>query len=134
MSQRTASVIAVIVAFATWALLAAAWVLAYLNGQFSLFNYYGPDLFIPIGIVGVGAIVAGRRPANPIGWLFLVCGLLDAARAAAAEYAIRGLTRTPGLPAVGWAAWLTNWILYLIFPTGVLLFIVLLFPNGRLLT
>ena len=121
-------------ALATATLLSAAWLMAVRNGDANaLTSNSGPDLVVPIGITAVGAIVVARRSRSPIGWLLLLAGVLDALRSAATEYAMRGLAAPGTLPATDWAAWLSNWSLTLIFPSGMLLFILLLFPSGRLL-
>ena len=87
---------------------------------------------IPILAVGtsstVGALVASRQPANPIGWLFLVfpAGLLLGILAE--EYSIFTFRTDPGaLPAGEWLAWLGRWTPL---STVVLPLILLLFPTG----
>jgi hypothetical protein len=85
-----------------------------------------------VGYATVGAIVASRRPSNPIGWIFCLNGLVVALTALAEEYATRGLVSAPG--SLEWArvaAWFQNWAGYLAFPT-LLGFLVVLFPHGRL--
>jgi hypothetical protein len=53
----------------------------------------------------VGAVLAGRRPRHPVGWLLLACGLLLSAAGVAGEYAPYGLQVRPGaLPAAAWVA------------------------------
>ncbi len=127
--------IALTSALVTLALAVAAWVLAYLNGDLNvLTSPFGPDLVIQLGILPVGVLVASRERKNPIGWLFLGASLLGSLHAASGEYALRGLLGAPGLPGLQWAAWLSNWIIDPVFPTGAFLFILLLFPTGRLLS
>jgi signal transduction histidine kinase len=134
MRPRTPLLIALPLALAALALAVAALVLAYLNRDLNvLTSPFGPDLVIQFGILPVGVIVATRERRNPIGWLFLGAALLGALHAFSGEYALRGLLSAPGLPGVQWAAWLSNWIITLVFPTGAFLFILLLFPTGRLL-
>ena len=129
-----ASFAAAVGALATAALLSAAWLMAVRNGDANaLTSSSGPDLVVPVGITAVGAILVARLSRSPIGWLLLLSGVLDALRSAATEYALRGLAAPGTLPATDWAAWLSNWSLTLIFPAGMLLFILLLFPSGRLL-
>lgn len=113
---------------------AAAWVLAARNRDLSdLTAYAAPDRFLAAYAV-VGAVVASRRPSNPIGWLLLGLGLLEAARGLAGEYALHALAG-PARPAMGvWAAWYVHWSLSLVFPAGLLVFLLLLFPSGRPLT
>jgi signal transduction histidine kinase len=135
MRPRTALVVALTAALVTLAVNAVAWTFAYLNGDLDVVNsQFGPDLVIQLGILPVGVIVATRQPANPIGWLFLGCSVLGALHGASGEYALHGLLAAPGLPGLTWVAWLSNWIITLVFPTGAFLFIMLLFPSGRLVS
>ena len=54
------------------------------------------NLAVPV----VGFVLASRRPANRIGWLFLTAGLVLALEAFGAQYALRALVAAPGsLPA-----------------------------------
>ena len=113
---------------------AAAWVLAAGNHDLlDISAIFGPDRFMVMWAV-VGAFLAARRPANLIGWLLLGAAFVLAARAVAGEYALQAAARaaTPA-PAI-WAAWYVNWSLTLLFPCGVITFLLLLFPDGRLLT
>ena len=78
----------------------------------------------------VGAIVAGHRPANPIGWLFLAEGLgfaLGVATDTYAKYATRAGVAAPA--SVAWAVWLGAILGELGFLFALA---VLLFPDGRL--
>lgn len=110
---------------------AAAWILAARNRDLSeLTAVFGPDRFL-VAYAVIGTVVAARKPANPIGWLLLGIGMLTAARAVAGEYVLYALAG-PVLPgAAVWAAWFINWSLSLVFPAGVLVFLLLLFPTGR---
>jgi hypothetical protein len=79
-----------------------------------------------------GALVASRRPENPIGWLFLSGALVQFSGELALEYAVYALFTAPGsLPAAGWAGWFGGWArgigwsLVVVFP-------LLLFPTGGL--
>jgi signal transduction histidine kinase len=135
MRPRTALVIALTIALAALALEVAAWTLAYLNGDLNvLTSPFGPDLVVDVSIIPVGFIVASRERRNPIGWLFLGAALLGSLHAFSGEYAMRGLLSAHGLPGLQWAAWLSNWIIIPVFPTGAFLFILLLFPTGRLVS
>ena len=90
------------------------------------------ELIVPTGFALVGAVVASRRPENPIGWLFLVIALLGGIPGIALGYAFRDLHTGPGIfPATPWMAWLENWVISPIFPTGAAMFVFLLYPNGR---
>jgi signal transduction histidine kinase len=78
----------------------------------------------------VGAVVASRRPRNPIGWLFLGIGVLAAAGAASETYADMALPRpgSPPMPAV-LAAWIQAWYWYPLLAMATV-FPLLLFPAG----
>jgi hypothetical protein len=53
----------------------------------------------------VGAVLAGRRPRHPVGWLLLACGLSLSAAGVAGGYVPYGLQVRPGtLPAAAWVA------------------------------
>src|SRR5215203_815716 len=82
----------------------------------------------------VGALVASRRPENPIGWIFCGTGLLYGVQTFAsgyADYALLG--HTGSLPGGELMAWISGWIGVPVLPlAGVLL--ILLFPNGELLS
>lgn len=81
-------------------------------------------------MVTVGALVASRQPANPIGWVFCALGLGFMVGGVSSLYAIRALVDAPGsLPAGVAVAWLSSWVQ---FPTTMLvLYLLLLFPNGH---
>lgn len=78
-----------------------------------------------------GAVIASKRSANPIGWLYCAMGFLGALTSFAQQYAVRGLVVHPGsLPGAVYLAWLEQWSLWFIFPAGIAL-VLLLFPTGR---
>jgi signal transduction histidine kinase len=80
---------------------------------------------------GIGCLIATRLPANAIGWLLSVIGLSLAVSMFGELYALWGLAVAAGsLPAAGLAGWLSVTAVVLTF--GLLLFVVLLFPDGRL--
>jgi two-component system NarL family sensor kinase len=99
-------------------------------------SYDGPvgfSHFIAIPFCAIGALVAARLPRNPIGWLFLGWGAVAAIQFAGVEYGYRTLVTDPGsLPAGAWiaSAGLNLWHPGFVF----LVLIMLLFPNGRLLS
>ncbi len=79
----------------------------------------------------VGAIVASRRPENPVGWLLLLSGLAISMNHFGAQYAIYALLAQPGsLPAGQALAWIASWLLPIY--AGLQVFYLLLFPTGRL--
>ncbi len=76
---------------------AAAWVLAARNRDLlDISADSGPDRFM-VAYAVAGAILASRRPSNPIGWFLLGVGLVEAARGLAGEYAGRAVQ--PAAPA-----------------------------------
>jgi hypothetical protein len=79
----------------------------------------------------VGAVVASRRPAHPVGWLLLAFGLFLGATGVTAGYGPYGLLVRPGaLPAASVVAWY-----YPAFATAALAcmgFVMLLTPTGSL--
>ncbi len=79
----------------------------------------------------VGAIVASRRPENPVGWLLCLSGLATSTSTFASQYAIYALLARPdSLPAGEAMAWIASWTLPIM--NGVQVFYLLLFPTGRL--
>ncbi len=81
---------------------------------------------------GIGALVVSRQPSNAVGWLLWVIGALIGLSMAATAYAIWSLTAFDAqLPGSVIAGWITQWAFS---PTLViaLLFLPLLFPDGRL--
>jgi hypothetical protein len=99
----------------------------------------GDILDVNFAIVGisstiVGGAVASRRPANPVGWLFLAGALSAATKVLAGEYAIYGISTNPGaLPLPYAAAWLSNTMVW-IGPAISFILIPLYFPDGRLVS
>ena len=75
----------------------------------------------------VGALVASRLPANPIGWLFLTLALIEGVFEFAFGYTHLGLQE--GLPGITWTAWVADWTSPLSPPF--LIAVLLLFPDGR---
>jgi hypothetical protein len=84
-----------------------------------------------VAVPVTGFVLASRRPENRIGWLFLVAGLALGLSGFSNQYALHALVAARGsLPAGRAFAWLSNWIWAV--PVGVLAFLFLLFPTGRL--
>jgi hypothetical protein len=81
----------------------------------------------------IGALVAARRPRNPIGWIMAGAAVPLAFSGVAHGYAVYALFADPGsLPGADVMAWLASWIfLPSLFVLPPLLF--LLFPTGRVL-
>ena len=81
--------------------------------------------------VTVGAIVASRRPENPVGWLLCLFGVAVSTSSFASQYAIYALLAQPGsLPAGEAMAWIAAWQLPIMI--GLQVSYLLLFPTGRL--
>ena len=79
----------------------------------------------------VGAIVASRRPENPVGWLLCLSGVAVSTSSFASQYAIYALLAAPGsLPAGEVMAWIAAWQLPIM--NGLPVLYLLLFPTGRL--
>ena len=79
----------------------------------------------------VGALVASRRPRNPLGWVLLADGLLWNLSTLLDYYSDFGVARFGSVPFVVWAATINNWLWV---PAVGLLgtYAFLLFPDGRL--
>jgi len=134
MSRRTAarlawSMCAVSLASTALAILLLALNLSYPNPH--VFDLWVQGIVIPVTCSTVGVIIASRRPRHPIGWLFCAVGLLTGVNHLYAEYAIYALLAQPdSLPGGRAAAWVAAWPWM---PANTLLvFVALLFPDGRL--
>jgi uncharacterized membrane protein YiaA len=81
----------------------------------------------------VGALVASRRPENPIGWIFLGTGLVaNAFQGFALTYANYSLwVRDGSMPGTEYMAWFSYWIA-LPFVALATVSLLLLFPTGSL--
>ena len=85
---------------------------------------------VPVSFSIIGAIIASRLPANPLGWLYCAAACFSAVAHLSAEYAIYALLAQPGsLPAGQALAWL-EWV-WILAP-GCFVLSLLLFPNGHL--
>jgi len=133
MSYRTAAWLA----WSLWALSIALTALALLLLALNLshpnthvYDYWFDNTTTVITAT-VGAIVASRRPENPVGWLLCLSGVVVSISHFGAQYAIYALSARPdSLPAGEAFAWIETWILPIIIAPGVFTF--LLFPTGRL--
>jgi len=139
MTRRAAFWLAWSLAGISFAMYAAGFVFAFLtlgvadpveqdsSGGFGGLLVYLPFLTFPI----VGALIASKRPGNPIGWICLVSGLFwmsfaQADASNAYELARTGtVTSSVTLDALLQASWTL--------PVGLLgIYMILLFPDGRL--
>ena len=79
----------------------------------------------------MGRLIASRLPGNSVGWLLCLTGLSLAATMLTEQYALYGLATAPGsVPAARLAGWCSDVLAALTLVQ--LLFLVLLFPDGRL--
>ena len=125
---------------AVWILAGVAILLLAAFNILDLFNghRYAPPAvgtFVAAAFLIVGALIALRRPRNPIGWIYLVGVTLIAFGGSgnlSAQYAYYALGTRPGaLPAVEWVVWAGDVAVTAGF--GMLVFFsLLLFPDGRL--
>src|SRR5215218_4876247 len=96
-----------------------------------IYYYWLETSMVAVGYSTVGAIVASRLPESPIGWLFCAIGLIFGVSHFSAEYAAYALLApSRSLPAGDAFAWLTSWVW--VFGLGLIVFLDLLFPTGRL--
>jgi hypothetical protein len=96
-----------------------------------VYGFWPENTVLPLSFSIIGAILASRLPANPVGWLFCTVASVSALAHFSGEYAIYALLAQPGtLPAGGATAWITSWAWVLF--VGFLVLSLLLFPDGRL--
>ena len=134
MTQRPAALVAWTLWLVALGVSALAIVFLALSASTPIPPRFGPrgaDAIFAVTAATVGAVIALRRPHNPVGWLFLAAGLGYAVAAFAYEYAVYAVLTHPGSVLGPEAAWVANWI----WPPalGALACMVLVFPNGRLL-
>jgi len=110
--------------------IALAWSVPTLPTEFG-FKGYAIGFALVVG--GLGVVLADRRPANPIGWIFCAVGLLAGFIALSTEYARWALIHEGGRPPGGrYAAWAQEWDwMPMIVGLGVVGWI---FPEGRSLS
>ena len=134
MSIRAATHLAWALCALSLALTALSLLLLVLNLSHPNTHIYAPWLDNTVTTVffsTVGALIASRRPENPVGWLLCLYGLVITISHFSAQYAIYALLAQPNsLPAGEALVWIVSWILPIII--GLQVFYILLFPNGRL--
>jgi signal transduction histidine kinase len=96
-------------------------------------QFFTPLLTVTYGVVG--ALVASHHPRNPIGWMFCATGFLSAVNMLAAGYDLynQHVVTSGSVPGGEIAYWLNAWIWVpnIVLP---LTFLLLLFPDGRLVS
>src|SRR5215213_9827739 len=133
MSPRTAARLA----WSLWALSVALTALALLllalnvsHPDAHIFDWWVSNALTVIDVT-VGAIVASRRPENPVGWLLLIGGFAICMNHFSAQYAIYALLAQPNsLPAGEAMAWIASWLLPIY--SGLQVLYLLVFPTGGL--
>jgi hypothetical protein len=66
-------------------------------------------MLLPLSAATVGAVVAWRRPRNPIGWLVAALGWISCWQCLTVGYAIEGLFGDVRLPLAQVSAWAFSW-------------------------
>jgi hypothetical protein len=133
MSRRAATRLA----WSLWAITVALTALSAILVVLSLsrpntpvFHWWFGNTFIVIDAT-VGAIVASRRPENPVGWLLCLSGVAVGASTFVSQYAIYTLLARPdALPGGEASAWIASWSLPIVICLQVSY--LMLFPTGRL--
>ena len=147
MSRRTAAWMA----WSLWAvcvvLIGLALLLDFLTHELTYYGFtpgllgirLGPASALLTGVLSlasptVGALIASRLPANPIGWVFCGVGLLYTGQRFSIAYADYALLENfafhPGAEYVAWFSTLLDFKMLVM--AGV--FVMLLFPDGHLLS
>ncbi|HLX55417.1 MAG TPA: hypothetical protein VKR83_00185 [Ktedonobacteraceae bacterium] len=127
------------VAWVVWglcvSLILAATVIGILDGK-NLSRYANViSTGIAFGLFGtVGALIVSQRPRNTIGWILCTVGIGTGITDFSGNYVAYGMVKghlpPPGADVFNWlgnTVWPLNWVLLLVF-------LPLLFPDGRLLT
>jgi hypothetical protein len=97
-----------------------------------VFDYGTVLTVITVSTSPVGALIASRRPQNPLGWIICAIGLGSGIEHFAGQYAIYALLLSEPTSLSGGEvfAWITSWLW--VPSAGLLVFLLLLFPDGRL--
>jgi hypothetical protein len=97
-----------------------------------LYVYWIEATLIVPTFATLGALIVSRRPGNIIGWLFLVAAVAFGMQFFCGQYATVALSASTRLPGGAYAAWLST--LMQLVAVSTTLFVILLFPTGRLLS
>jgi hypothetical protein len=120
-----------------WGLAALAMLLTVAAEVLALASGSGTSAFIwaiAITFAGVGTLIASRHPDNAIGWIFLWAAVTAGIAALAGAYANHWVDSRDGPALLGKTAALygdLSWIPWILVPST---FLLLLFPDGRLLS
>jgi hypothetical protein len=93
---------------------------------------FWPELTsLAVGYSVIGAIIASRLPNHPIGWICCAIGLIAAVDHFAGEHSLYALlAQSYPIPGGRVMLWLQGWF-WMLF-VGLIVFLLLLFPTGRL--
>jgi len=133
MSARTAAWFAWAVCALTLGVTVLSFLLIALSASMNTPAYFfWLDLtVIAVGYSVIGAIIASRLPDHPIGWICCAIGLIAAVDHFGGEYAVYALlARSENLVGGRVMLWLQGWF-WMLF-VGLIVFLLLLFPNGQL--
>jgi signal transduction histidine kinase len=132
MTLRRSSIVAVILLGITSVLLGAAGLLLILtlDQPASVFGFRGAVELLTLAFALVGGLLAIRRPENPIGWIFLVAGMLSGVQVLAQEYTVFALA-AGNLRGARIANWIDG-LIWVPITGSIAIFVTLLFPTGRL--
>jgi hypothetical protein len=76
-----------------------------------VFDFTFRSVVIVASCSTVGVLIASRRPAHPVGWIFGAIGLFGGLHLFCGEYAIHALVMERGaLPAGRVSAWIIGWL------------------------
>ena len=103
-------------------------VLSAMNGSFrQLFVFIALSMIV--GYTGVGALLASREPANPIGWIMMTMGIGFIFSGLSSEWVVYTyLTNPGGLPFREAIVWINGWAVLLTFGPAPLF--LAYFPTG----
>ena len=125
-------------AWSVWAitlgLLAAALLIGMTNRpEALLYDYWLESTLITPTFATLGVLIVSRRPGNVIGWIFLALSVAGSLQMLCGQYATVALiSGSEQLPGGAFAAWLSTLMQStFVYP---ILFLVLLFPTGKLLS
>ncbi|MEO5965117.1 MAG: hypothetical protein ABIR11_06600 [Candidatus Limnocylindrales bacterium] len=129
------------VAWGLWAatlvigLAAAAFAVVGLSAEIgTAWGFPGFGVLLALTFGTIGLLISTRVPGNRVGWLFAVVGLASAVQELIAGYVVYGGLVAPGsLPWVQQVAWFETWD-WVPVAGGATTFLLLLFPDGRLLS
>jgi hypothetical protein len=132
MSARTATRLAWSLWAVSLALVFGGLILGVANlPEAPLYEYWLTIALISPTFATLGALIVSRRPGNVIGWIFLVPGVGGGIQMFSGQYAAVALL-SEALPGGAVAAWLSTLAQHV--HVSSLLFLILLFPTGRLLS